>query len=304
MNNDCSLIFEAYLKKKRVLSEAPIYGMGDMGYTGDIEKTPGGGYGVGKAAAREGKTKTDIANSLLTAIKTKLFKPGSNIIDGKEYQLFYPGSKMKFRADLENLIKTELKLGGTDAKYTARVIDNLLNVVRVDVEGGVNTTQVKVKQAVDAGMANKAITGTEHPAGSPLDAATTSNTYVKNMATKFIREFMPIFVELPDEIKIEKGDIYESPELENEVIEATTRAYDVTKSKDKEFVRDFIDSLKYKNSYMPASETKQSEGEGTGEAPTVDEIPEDDDVTGELRNMGALPKRVGRDAGSFSYGDQ
>ena len=301
MNNDCSLIFEAYLKNKKVLSEAPIYGMGDMGYTGDIEKAPGGGYGVGKAAAREGKTKADVANNLLTAIKSKLFKPSSHIVDGKEYQLFYPGSKMKFRTDLENLIKSELKLGGTEAKYTARVIDNLLNVVRVDAEGGVNTTPVKVKQAVVAGMKDQAVTGTESPAGSPLDVEAKSNTYVKNPLTKFIKEFMPIFVELPDEIKIEKGDLYDSPELENEVIEATRRAYDDVKAKDKELIRDFIDSLKFKNSYTPASEAK--EGEGTGEAPTVDEFPEDDDVTSELRNMGALPGRVGRDPGSFSYGD-
>jgi hypothetical protein len=300
MNNDCSLIFEAYLKNKRVLSEAPIYGMGDMGYTGDIEKAPGGGYGVGKAAAREGKTKADIANNLLAAIKSKLFKPSSNVVDGKEYQLFYPGSKMKFRTDLENLIKTELKLGGTEAKYTARVIDNLLNVVRVDAEGGVNTTPVKVKQAVDAGMKNQAVTGAEHPAGSPLDVAKTSNTYVKNPATRFIREFMPIFVELPDEIKIEKGDVYESPELENEVIEATRRAYDDTKAKDKEFVKDFIDSLKYKNSFTPASEAK--EGEGTGEAPMVDEYPEGDDVyTAAKQEFGLRQQPV--DKGNFSYGD-
>jgi hypothetical protein len=300
MNNDCSLIFEAYLKNKKVLSEAPIYGMGDMGYTGDIEKAPGGGYGVGKAAAREGKTKADIANNLLAAIKSKLFKPSSNVVDGKEYQLFYPGSKMKFRTDLENLIKTELKLGGTEAKYTARVIDNLLNVVRVDAEGGVNTTPVKVKQAVDAGMKNQTVTGTEHPAGSPLDAAKTSNTYVKNPATRFIREFMPIFVELPDEIKIEKGDVYESPELENEVIEATRRAYDDTKAKDKEFVKDFIDSLKYKNSFTPASEAK--EGEGTGEAPMVDEYPEGDDVyTAAKQEFGLRQQPV--DKGNFSYGD-
>jgi hypothetical protein len=300
MNNDCSLIFEAYLKNKRVLSEAPIYGMGDMGYTGDIEKAPGGGYGVGKAAAREGKTKADIANNLLAAIKSKLFKPSSNVVDGKEYQLFYPGSKMKFRTDLENLIKTELKLGGTEAKYTARVIDNLLNVVRVDAEGGVNTTPVKVKQAVDAGMKNQTVTGAEHPAGSPLDVAKTSNTYVKNPATRFIREFMPIFVELPDEIKIEKGDVYESPELENEVIEATRRAYDDTKAKDKEFVKDFIDSLKYKNSFTPASEAK--EGEGTGEAPMVDEYPEGDDVyTAAKQEFGLRQQPV--DKGNFSYGD-
>jgi hypothetical protein len=283
-----------------VLSEAPIYGMGDMGYTGDIEKAPGGGYGVGKAAAREGKTKADIANNLLAAIKSKLFKPSSNVVDGKEYQLFYPGSKMKFRTDLENLIKTELKLGGTEAKYTARVIDNLLNVVRVDAEGGVNTTPVKVKQAVDAGMKNQAVTGAEHPAGSPLDVAKTSNTYVKNPATRFIREFMPIFVELPDEIKIEKGDVYESPELENEVIEATRRAYDDTKAKDKEFVKDFIDSLKYKNSFTPASEAK--EGEGTGEAPMVDEYPEGDDVyTAAKQEFGLRQQPV--DKGNFSYGD-
>ena len=41
-------------------------------------------------------------------------------------------SESEINEALENLIKSELKLGGTEAKYTARVIDNLLNVVRVD----------------------------------------------------------------------------------------------------------------------------------------------------------------------------
>jgi hypothetical protein len=76
MNNDSKLIFEAYLAKKTtVLKEAPIYGDLDTGYTGDIEKAPGGGYGLGVAAKREGKSMKEIADTLLNAIKTKLFKP-------------------------------------------------------------------------------------------------------------------------------------------------------------------------------------------------------------------------------------
>ena len=106
MNKDCKLIFEAYTTKKPI-TEAPIYG-DDIGYTGDIEKAPGGGYGIGKAAAREGKSKTEIANSLLQAIKTKLFKPETHVVDGKEYSMFYPGSKMKFRTELENLIRQSI----------------------------------------------------------------------------------------------------------------------------------------------------------------------------------------------------
>jgi hypothetical protein len=302
MNKDCKLIFEAYLVKKPVISEAPIYGMGDIGYSGDFESAPGKGYGIGKVAAKEGKPMADVANRLLAAIKTKLFKPAKHVVDGKEYDLYYPGSKMKFRTELENLIKTELKLGGTEAKYTARIVDNLLNVVRVDAEGGTAASPHQVKQAVDAGVKGKAVIAPGTPGTSPAQPeAPKANSFVKNPNARFIKEWMPIFVELPDEITIEKGDIYDSPELKNEVIEAITRAYDQKMANDKEVVQDFIDSLKFKSSYTPASEKK--EGEGTGEVETVEEYPEDDLPTSELRGMGALPGRRGYDSGGFSYGD-
>lgn len=300
MNKDSQLIFEAYLNKKaNLLKEAPIYGDLDAGYTGDIEKAPGGGYGVGVAAKREGKSKKEVADQLLNAIKTKLFKPAQNIVDGKEYQLFYPGSKMKFRSDLEKLVKNELKIGGTQAKYTARIIDNLLNVLRVDPEGGAVAEPKQVEKAVDAGVEGKSTA----IAAQPLAPASTANKFVKNENVRFIKEWQPIFVELPDEIEVQKGDLYDSPELRNEVVEAITRAYDKKMASDSEIVQDFIDSLKYKNSFIPSEEAKQKEGEGTGEAPNVEEYPEDDDVTGELRSMGAIGGRRGYDAGGFSYGD-
>ena len=299
MNNDCKRIFEAYNARKPIM-EAPIYG-DDIGYTGDIEKSPSGGYGIGKAAARDGKSKTEIANNLLLAIKTKLFKPEAHVVDGKEYSMFYPGSKMKFRIELEKLIKNELKLGGTDAKYTARVVDNLLNVVKVDMEGGTSASPVAVKKAIDAGVSGQSLTSGAAETPSAPVGVTNANVFLKNTNTRCIKEWMPIFVELPDEITIEQGDIYDSPELKNEVIEAITRAYDQTMANDKEVVQDFIDSLKFKNSFTPASEKK--EGEGTGEVETVEEYPEDDVPTSELRGMGALPGRRGHDSGGFSYGD-
>jgi len=302
MNKDCKLIYEAYASKKKVVSEAPIYA-DELGYTGDIEKAPGGGYGIGKAATREGLSKTEIANRILQLVKTKLFKPASHTVEGKEYQLYYPGSKMKFRTELENLIQKELKLGGTEAKYTARIVDNLLNVLRVDVEGGAAANPVQVKKAVVAGAQGQSISSAE-PAG--LQAPTTApqaNTYVKAFA-KFIPEFAKIYAELPDEVTIEQGeDFYDSNEFKQEVIDAITKVYDGNRAKDKEYVFDFIDSVKYKNGYIPSAEAKAKEGEGTGEAPNIDEYPEDDDVTGELRSMGAIGGRRGFDPGGFSYND-
>lgn len=278
MNKDCKLIFEAYYKK--LVSEAPIYA-DDLSYTGDFEKTPGKGYGIGKAAAREGKSKAEIASSLLNAIKAKLFKPESHTVDGKEYSLVYPGSKMKFRADLENLVKNELKIGTTEARYTARIVDNLLNVVRVDAEGGTVSTPDKVKQAVVSGIQNKPVS----PQVKEGPAIANNLSFVKNSNVRFIKEWMPIFSELPEEITIEKGDLYESPELKNEVREAIIRAYDEKMANDKELVQDFIDSLKFKNSYISASE-KQKEGEGTGEEPTIEEYPEEDEPTSIARELG------------------
>lgn len=298
MNKDAQLIFEAYINNKaKLLKEAPIYSDLDAGYSGDIEKAPGGGYGVGVAAKREGKSKKEVADQLLNAIKTKLFKQAKNVVGGKEYQLFYPGSKMKFRSDLEKLVKNELKIGGTQAKYTARIIDNLLNVLRVDPEGGAVAEPKQVEKAVDAGVEGKSTA----VAVQPSAPASTANKFVKNENVRFIKEWQPIFVELPDEIEVQKGDLYDSPELKNEVIEAITRAYDKKMASDSEVVQDFIDSLKYKNSYVPYAE--KPEGEGSGEVETVEEYPEDDDVTGELRSMGAIPGRRGYDPGSFSYGD-
>jgi len=285
MNKDCKLIFEAYLAKTPLI-EAPICG-DDLSYTGDFEKAPGGGYGIGKAAAREGKSKTDIANQLLNAIKTKLFKPESHMVDGKEYSLYYPGSKMKFRSDLEKLIKSELKIGGTEAKYTARVVDNLLNVVKVDLEGGTSANPIQVKKAVTAGIENKPVSKSGDVAPAPASAPVTpakSGVFMKNPNVRFIREWMPIFNELPDEINISGDDVYDSKELRNAVIDAITSAYDDSKSKDKELVQDFIDSLKFKNSYLPYKE--KQEGEGTGEVETVDEYPEEDEPTALARELG------------------
>jgi len=305
MNKDCKYIFEAYTSRKKIVSEAPIYA-DDLGYTGDIEKAPGGGYGIGKAAAREGKSKTEIGNKILELVRTKLFKPAAHTVDGKEYQLYYPGSKMKFRAELEALIKKELNLGGTEARYTARVVDNLLNVLRVDVEGGAAANPSQVKKAVAAGVEGKSIASGE-PAGPEAVPATPAapapNSFVKTFA-KFIPEYARIFAELPDEVTINHGeDFYDSKEFKQEVVDAITKVYDENKAKDKEYVTDFIDSVKYKNGYIPSAEAKEKEGEGTGEAPIVDEYPEDDDVTGELRSMGAIGGRRGYDAGGFSYGD-
>jgi hypothetical protein len=296
MNKDVNLIFEAYKKAKTVVTEAPIYSTGDLEYTGDVDSAPGKGYGIGKVASKEGKSKAEVANTLLRAIQTKLFKPALHTIDGKEYKLFYPGSKMKFRTDLENLIKNELKIGGTEAKYTARIVDNLLNVLRVDAEGGIGAAPAQVKQAVISGIEGKDI-GT---GGASVQAAPATNSFIKNSGVRFIKEWMPIFVELPDEITIAKGDLYESPELRNEVVEAITRAYDEAKAKDKELVQDFIDSLKFKNSYTPAAEKK--EGEGTGEEPIIDEYPEGDDAYSVAKQEFQLRQRP-VDQGNFSYGD-
>jgi hypothetical protein len=305
MNKDCKFIFEAYKAKNNIVTEAPIYA-DDLGYTGDIEKSPGGGYGIGKAASKEGVSKTEVANRILQLVKTKLFKPALHTIEGKEYQLYYPGSKMRFRAELESLIKKELKLSGTEARYTARVVDNLLNVLRVDVEGGTAANPSQVKKAVIAGVQGQPVASGE-PASSEvipaIPAAPAAKTYVKNF-TRFIPEYAKIFAELPDEISISgEGDFYDSEELKQEVLDAITKVYNETKAKDKEYITDFIDSVKYKNGYIPSAEAKAKEGEGTGEAPIVDEYPEDDTATGELRSMGAIGGRRGYDAGGFSYGD-
>lgn len=285
MNKDCKLIYEAYAARQKVVNEAPIYA-DDLGFTGDFEKAPGGGYGIGKAAGREGVSKTEMANRVLNLVKTKLFKPAQHTIDGKEYQLYYPGSKMKFRAELENLLKKELKLGGTEAKYTARIVDNLLNVLRVDVEGGTAANPAQVKKAVEAGAQGKPVASGEPAGPQPAPATPAANSYVKTFA-KFIPEFAKIFAELPDELTIEPNeDFYDSKEFKQEVVDAITKVYDENKAKDKEYLSDFISSVKFKNGYIPSSEAKAKEGEGSGEVENIEDYPEADEPTSIARELG------------------
>ena len=82
-NKDSRLIFEAYAKTQ-LISEIPVLGPEDLGFSSDPRKSAGGGYGFKGLSDEQVK-------GLINTIKTKLFKPSSHTVDGVEYQLYYPG---------------------------------------------------------------------------------------------------------------------------------------------------------------------------------------------------------------------
>jgi hypothetical protein len=160
LDKDSKLIFEAYSKNMHLISEIPVSGPEDLGFTSDPRQSAGGGYGF------KGLSDEQVTN-LINAVKTKIFKPSIHTVDGKEYQLYYPGSKDKFRAELISLIQNELKLGKTQAGYTARIADNLLNVVKTDSEGGTAASPVAVQKAVVDGAKGKIVSSDAEATAKP-----------------------------------------------------------------------------------------------------------------------------------------
>ena len=289
MNNDSNLIFEAYMNHRKMLNEAPpSYAAGDLNISEPaLKSAPGGGYGLKKAAAKAGKSMKEVTDELVKKIQSSLFKSETHTVDGIEYNLFYPGNEMKLRNDLHNLVQKELGLGKTEAGYTARIIRNMLNIVAKDEStGGIAVQADKVTPAVKAAVARQPKIET---------------VYEIDKSIKTDRDLRGLVLSLPDEDVHEKEilgtlktaikDYNDTPGLEK-ANQIKLKSYDLL---DK-LVQ--LGVLKTKQ-----AEVKPKEGEGSGEAETIDEYPENDPVGSVARELGYIGRGRGVDAGGFSYND-
>ena len=291
MNKDTRNIFEAYLNHQKMLNEAPpAYAMGDLDIPDEkLKSAPGKGYALGKAAAKTGKSIGEITNELVKKIQTQLFKPENHTVDGVEYKLFYPGNEMRLKNDLINLIQKELGTGKTEANYTARIVRNMLNIIVKDEATGATVAKPEtIKAAVAAAKAEK--------------PTQTETVYEIDKTVKLPeKNLRKLVLSLPDE------DVHEKEILG--VLKNAIKEYNETPglSKD-ETIKiksyDLLDMLKSKNILKEKQVEKQaSEGEGTGEIETIEDYPEGDDVSSELRSMGMMDRGAGFDPGGFSYND-
>jgi LysM repeat protein len=282
MDNDSKFIFEAYSKH---LDEMAKYAVDKLKFKSDPRQGAGGGYGL-KGLPDE---KID---SLINSIETKLFKPVTHTSNGMEYKLFYPGSKDKFKVELINLIKDELKIGSTVAGYTARIVNNLLDVIDIDEHGNAVAQPKEVEKAVEDGAKSA-------PEAKPVKTETVYEID-KSVAIEN-KKLKALVFGLPDE------DINEKEILG--VLKNAIKEYNETPGlpKDQQLKiksYDLIDILKQAGVLKEKQVEKQSaEGEGSGEVDTIEDYPETDDAGTVARELGMIGRDRGVDAGGFSFGD-
>lgn len=289
MNRDSKLIYEAYINRKMLQEAPPAYAIGDLDISEPkLKAAPGGGYGLKKAAAKTGKTIKQISDEIVKKIQTQLFKPEPHTVDGVEYSLYYPGSEMKLRNDLQNLVQKELGLGKTEAGYTARILRNMLNiVVKDEATGGVAVKADRVEDAVKTAVAKPVKTETVYEIDKSVG--------VSDKALK------ALLYALPDE------DVHEKEILST--IKDAIKEYNDTPglSKDKILKIKPMEAFD-KLSEVGALKSKQKEveakeGEGTGEVETIEDYPESDEPTSVAKELGYVGRGAGYDPGSFSYQD-
>ncbi|NBW56614.1 hypothetical protein EBR43_02280 [bacterium] len=306
MNKDARLIFEAYTQKI-IINELDIgtewAGGGEPEVKKKIGTAPGGGYLIGNIASSLNISKEEASDLLTAAIFPRLFKQKPAVINGKEVGYINPSkNEDQFRLQIKDAIKLalndlkikhpELKVPSSDALrgYTARVIANLGGFYRDYAVGGKGVV-APVKSVTTIKKAVKKAEPTAAPEQTPVS---TEDTYVRGDA-RFIPEYQKIFAEMPDEITIPAGkDIYSAPEFISAVKDAIMQAHDPKTANDKEYVTDFIDTLKYKNSFVKSDLAKSGEGEGTGELPTIDSEGDTDPVD-ILRDLGTWDQARGFD---------
>lgn len=288
MDRDSHLIFEAYSKH---IDEMAKYAVDKLKFKSDPRLGAGGGYGL------KGLPDEKI-ESLIRSVETKLFKPASHTSNGVEYKLFYPGSRDKFKAELINLIKDELKIGATLAGYTARIVSNLLDVVDIDEHGHTVAQPKAVEKAVEKGVeqADAAV------ASAPKKQTSTETVYEIDKAISIDdKKLKALIYTLPDEDVPEKEILSVLKNAIKEFNEAPGRPKDQM-LKIKSF--DLIDILKQAGVLKEKQVEKQSaEGEGSGEVETIEDFPETDDVGNVARELGFTSRGRGFDPGGFSFND-
>jgi len=297
MDNDTKLIFEVYVaNRSKILTEAPI-SADDLGYTASFKTSPGKGYGLGKIASAEGADIDEVAKRLLPKIKS-LFQQQTHKVGDKQYNLYYPGSDDKFKSELIPLIQNELKINKTLAGYTARIVSNLLNVVRsVDPSKSRGVANAKdVEVATVKGLENKPV---KSPAikTAPKSLQGDTELEIHKDATVNDKKIKKLVFNLDEqpmtakewiaEIKLKK-DQYNNDHEDNKI---TDLAPDI-----------FTNLITIGVLKLTAAAKADKEGEGTGEVETVEDWPEGDDVYSTAKDEFNIKERP-YDAGNFSFGD-
>jgi hypothetical protein len=282
MDLDTKLIFEAYSKH---LDEMAKYAVDKLKFKSDPRQGAGGGYGL-KGLPDE---KIDV---LIRTIETKLFKPVTHISNGVEYKLYYPGSKDKFKAELIELLRGELKIGSTAAGYTARIVSNLLDVIDIDEHGYTVAQPKEVEKAVEDGA----------KATPPVKPVKTETVFEIDKSVPLTdKKLKTLVFSLPDE------DVHETEILS--VLKNAVKEYNEAPGlpRDQQLKiksYDLIDILKQAGVLKEKQVEKQSaEGEGSGEVDTIEDYPETDDAGTVARELGMMGRGRGVDSGGFSFDD-
>jgi len=274
-----NLIFESYLKQRsKLVSEAPVYGDENMGSNPRLDRKSST-YGIEKVAKRDLKSKEEVYQTLLTAIKDRLFKKEAHVVDGKPQVYYYPGSPMKFRSELQDLISDVLNLDGkTDAVRTARVVHNILNVINKDnADQKVSVQKTKLDDALA-----KSLGIDPADLDIPEESDNGKTIWQKNENTRMsIRRFVPVFASLPDEIET-PSDVASPLATKNfykEVAKAFRNALGPDAAENTEDINDFINILKEK---QPPVYEKRSAGKPNEELEDTSSL---DDSDEDLRDV-------------------
>lgn len=289
MNKDSKLIFEAYKKK---LEEMAKYAK-TIGFKQDPRSHKSGGYGL------KGFSDEQMQN-LKQAIETRIFKPENSNVNGEEYNLLYPGSKEKFRAEIARLLNSEFGMTSTKSGYTARIIDNLLDVITTDDVGSTVAQRVEVDNAIEKGIEGKDNSGVEVDVEGP-ESENVLDTYAKGEYPVNTPEYKEILDELKPVYKIKKGeDILTSPELISDINLAVKKLKRENPKFDTNGETFLADVRFHRDANKRNVFQKIEQGEGV---PDEDIPTEPDDASQYLSMQGLKPRAVGVDPGSFSYGD-
>jgi hypothetical protein len=292
MNLDSKLMFEAYItSKQQILTEAPIEMGGDINVEPVTKKTlpgQGKGYGAGaiaKIAAAQGKSEEDVASEMAKTVLD--YTKEKKMVDGKEIY-YFPGDPKTFINELTPVFKDKFGIPASMAGFTVNyVLIYLLNAKKTS--GGLKMDAEKVKAAKEIKAATKAEPKTE-------------TVYEIDKAVRIPeKNLRALVLSLPDE------DVPEREILS--VVKTALQEYNETPGLSKEDAikmrsLEVVDKLtEYGVLKTKQIEKAQAEGEGSGEVETVEDFPEGDDVSSELRSMGATGRSRGFDAGGFSFGD-
>lgn len=105
------------------------------------------GYQIGKTAQQRGTDVVDLTAEILDRIKNNLFTKSTGMVQGRTYDLHYPGEPEQFKQEVAQIIADVCKLPKktTACEHAARIIMNdVLDVVALRSGGAVKASSAKL----------------------------------------------------------------------------------------------------------------------------------------------------------------